>query len=126
MPLVHSTYVAPWLLRNGHLQTIYPAVCRRIDGVRYQRERLELSDGDFVDLDWSRASGRNAVLISHGLEGSSQGNYVKGMVRAFNRRGWDAAALNFRGPRFIYFAQDSYFYGRFYISDLIFLMNSFV
>lgn len=97
MPLVQSSYVAPWLLRNGHLQTIYPAVCRRIGGVRYQRERLELSDGDFVDLDWSRVGGRDAVVISHGLEGSSQGNYVKGMVRAFNRRGWDAAALNFRG-----------------------------
>jgi len=97
VPFVQSAYVAPWLLRNGHVQTIYPAVCRRIDGVRYRRERLELTDGDFVDLDWSRIGGRSAVVISHGLEGSSQGIYVKGMVRAFNRRGWDAAALNFRG-----------------------------
>ena len=97
MPLVQSAYVAPWLLRNGHLQTIYPAVCRRVEGVAYQRERLELSDGDFVDLDWSRVGGRSAVIVSHGLEGSSQGNYVQGMVCAFNRRGWDAAALNFRG-----------------------------
>lgn len=97
MPVVHSFYVAPRLLRNGHLQTIYPVVFRRIDGVRYQRERLELCDGDFVDLDWSRVGGHSAVVIAHGLEGSSQRNYVKGMVRAFNRRGWDAAALNFRG-----------------------------
>jgi predicted alpha/beta-fold hydrolase len=37
------------------------------------------------------------VLISHGLEGSSGGAYIKGMVRAVNRRGWDAVALNFRG-----------------------------
>src|SRR5262245_58458959 len=35
--------------------------------------------------------------MTHGLEGSSNGQYVRGMVRAFNRRGWDALALNFRG-----------------------------
>ena len=70
---------------------------RRVTDVRYERERLELDDGDFVDLDWSRVGSRNVVIITHGLEGSSSGVYVKGMVRAFNRRGWDAVALNCRG-----------------------------
>ena len=70
---------------------------RRIVDVTYERERLELVDGDFVDLDWSRVGSRKAAIISHGLEGSSRGAYVRGMVRAFNRRGWDGVALNSRG-----------------------------
>lgn len=97
MPVIPSAYRAPWFLRNGHAHTIYPVLCRRVIGVRYERERLELEDGDFLDLDWSRAGGRNVVLIAHGLEGSSGSAYIKGMVRAINRRGWDAVALNFRG-----------------------------
>lgn len=61
------------------------------------RRRVELADGDFLDVDGSHGFGNRAVLIAHGLEGSSGGAYVRGMVRAFNRRGWDALAMNFRG-----------------------------
>jgi predicted alpha/beta-fold hydrolase len=85
---------------------MFPVLCRRVGGVTYRRERLELEDGDFLDLDWALAkptaaeAGRHkskVVIIAHGLEGSAQGTYVKGMVRAFTRRGWDVLALNFRG-----------------------------
>lgn len=95
--MIPSLYQPPWFLRNGHAQTVYPVLRRRLPEVRYERERLELADGDFLDLDWSRAGGRNVVIVSHGLEGSSQRDYVKGMVRTFNRRGWDAVAWNYRG-----------------------------
>jgi predicted alpha/beta-fold hydrolase len=97
VPLLESTYQAPLLLRNGHTHTVYPALKRQVPEVAYVRERLELPDGDFLDLDWSRVGGAKLVMVCHGLEGSSQGAYVRGMVRAFNRRGWDAVALNFRG-----------------------------
>jgi hypothetical protein len=95
--LTHSSYRPPVWLRSGHLQTIYPTLYRRVDGVVYQRERVELPDGDFVDLDWCRTGAPRAVLICHGLESSSRSHYILGMVRALGRRGWDAAALNFRG-----------------------------
>ena len=95
--MIPSVYQPPWFLRNGHAQTVYPVLRRRLPEVRYERERLELADGDFLDLDWSRAGGRNVVIVSHGLEGSSQRDYVKGMVRTFNRRGWEAVAWNYRG-----------------------------
>jgi hypothetical protein len=97
VPLIESTYAPPWFLKNGHAHTVYPALRRKVEDVRYQRERLELEDGDFLDLDWSRVGGTDTVVVSHGLEGSSQGGYVKGMVRAFNRRGVDAVAWNCRG-----------------------------
>lgn len=98
MPVVPSSYDAPWWLGNGHAHTVFTSLSRRVRGVLYVRERLELDDGDFLDLDWSRVgSGRQVVIVSHGLEGSSAAVYVLGMVRAFNRRGWDAVAWNQRG-----------------------------
>ncbi|MVN77895.1 alpha/beta fold hydrolase [Hymenobacter sp. HMF4947] len=101
MPLISSsTYRPAAYLANGHLQTILPSTLRRVPEVQYQRERLELPDGDFVDLDWSRAGSAPAVrvgVISHGLEGDSQRPYVRGMARALNRAGFDALAWNYRG-----------------------------
>jgi uncharacterized protein len=86
----------PWLF-NGHLQTIVPNQLRRLAGVEYQRQRLEIADGDFLDLDWSLVGGQGLAIIGHGLEGSSRRPYVMGLVRALNRRGWDALAWNMRG-----------------------------
>jgi predicted alpha/beta-fold hydrolase len=88
----------PPLFGNGHLQTVFPTLFRHSDGVRYQRERMETDDGDFLDLDWSEcgAGRRRVAIISHGLEGHSQRAYVLGMVRAMNRAGWDALAWNQR------------------------------
>src|SRR5690606_24577725 len=65
----------------------------------YRRERIDTPDGDFLDLDWSEAGEhvRRLVVVSHGLEGSSDRAYVRGMVRAFNGLGWDALAWNYRG-----------------------------
>lgn len=97
MPLiVQSSYQPPPLLRNAQLQTVLPTLFRRVRGFRYERERLTLPDGDFLDLDWSRKGSEKVVIICHGLESSSSEPYMRGMVRAFNRRGWDAVAVNFR------------------------------
>jgi predicted alpha/beta-fold hydrolase len=63
-------------------------------------QRIPTPDGDFLDLDWSEVGAGGAgrlVILSHGLEGSSDRAYVRGMVRAFNRHGWDALAWNYRG-----------------------------
>ncbi|MGA0559116.1 YheT family hydrolase [Larkinella sp. VNQ87] len=53
MPLISpSDYRSPAHLWNGHLQTIVPALFRKVD-VPYVRERIETPDDDFLDLDWS-------------------------------------------------------------------------
>jgi predicted alpha/beta-fold hydrolase len=96
MPLVPSSYKAPFLLFNGHLETIVPSVFRKIKGVTYQRERLELPDGDFLDLDWTKKESDKVVIISHGLEGSSSRHYSMGMAKYFAERSWDAVAWNCR------------------------------
>lgn len=98
MPLIAaSTYRPPALITNGHLQTALPSFFRRVDGVRYRRERIATPDDDFLDLDWSGRGNARLVVICHGLEGSSQASYMKGMARVFNRAGWDTLGINFRG-----------------------------
>jgi len=97
VPRVPSTYRPPTLLRDGHSLTVFPTLQRRVESVSYTRRRVELSDGDFIDVDLSSVGANRAVVVSHGLEGDSRRPYVLGMVRAFNRAGWDAAAWNFRG-----------------------------
>jgi predicted alpha/beta-fold hydrolase len=97
MPIIkQSSYRPPWYLFNGDLETIIPSLMRKIDGVTYTRERLELTDGDFIDLDWLKNKGNRLVIIAHGLEGSSERHYSKGMAKYFFQRGWDALAWNCR------------------------------
>ena len=99
MPLIDQTSYtqSPFLLINGHFETIYPALLRKVSGVSYRRERIHTPDDDFLDLDWSETGGRDLVIISHGLEGDASRPYVRGMVRAVNSRGFDALAWNYRG-----------------------------
>ncbi len=98
MPVIESTYHPPLGFWNGHLQTIYPALYRRVPWITRQRERLTTHDGDFLDLDWDTtpAAGRLAIL-SHGLEGDSRNHYIQGMAAALQRADWDTLAWNFRG-----------------------------
>ncbi|MFC5412843.1 YheT family hydrolase [Larkinella bovis] len=98
MPVLrHSSYPgAPRYLINGHLQTIIPSMFRRIEGVTYERERLTLADGDFVDLDWIDRRSDKLVIMTHGLEGDSHRHYIKGTAKLFAQNGWDVLAWNCR------------------------------
>ena len=97
MPIVPSTFRAPFFLRNGHVQTILPVLLPRRVRAPFIRERLELPDGDFLDLDWLRRGAKRLAILAHGLEGSSTQQYIRGMAAALAAAGWDALAYNFRG-----------------------------
>ena len=79
------------------MQTIWGPLFRR-HRIRWRRERVATSDGDFVDLDWADAAraGAPLLLVLHGLEGSSSSHYVVGLARQALARGWRAVTLNFR------------------------------
>ena len=96
MPVIESAYKAPFFFGNRHVQTIAPTFFRKVKGINYTRERIDTPDGDFLDIDFSSKGFDRAVVLSHGLEGSSNGAYIKGMAKAFHKRGWDAVAFNFR------------------------------
>lgn len=90
-------YLPPFFLFNAHLETIYPALLRRVALTRYTRERIDTPDDDFLDIDWLRKGYDRLAILSHGLEGSSTRAYVKGMAKALHDRGFDVMAWNFRG-----------------------------
>ena len=99
MSIVESDYNPPFLFKNGHFSTIYNGLWRKIDGFNQKRERIDLSDGDFLDLDWSfsQVASNKVVILLHGLEGHGQRPYMTGAAKAFNASGFDACAVNFRG-----------------------------
>ncbi len=98
MPIVsHSSFRPHSWVKSPHLQTILPALFREADTVTSTRERLELNDGDFLDLDWKFNGSDCLAILSHGLEGSSQRSYIQGMAGALNSLGLDILAWNMRG-----------------------------
>ncbi len=90
-------YSPPPLLFNSHLETIFPALLRKVEIKPYERERIATPDHDFLDLDWIRKGSSKVVIISHGLEGNTQRAYIKGMAKACYQQGFDILAWNYRG-----------------------------
>jgi uncharacterized protein len=90
-------YVAPIWLRGGHAQTIYPYFLAR-PSIPYRRERWELDDGDFIDIDWLEGTaGAPLIVLFHGLEGSSNSHYVVSTMALLREIRWQAAVVHFRG-----------------------------
>lgn len=91
------SYTPPRFLFSPHLETIYPALLRRVSLQPYTRERIATPDDDFLDLDWLTQRSDKLVIISHGLEGNTTRAYIKGMARVFFNKGYDVLAWNYRG-----------------------------
>ena len=95
-------FKSAWWLPEGHSQTLW----RKFAGspaVNHARERVELSDGDFIDIDWLTAeeraknSAQPLVFILHGLCGSSSSSYVLSLQRLLIENGFNSVVMNFRG-----------------------------
>ena len=90
-------YRAPRWLPGGHLQTVYAALLPRPNPA-YRRQRWELPDGDFIDLDWlDGPAGAPLVALFHGLEGGSRGHYASFLMAALRDAGWRGVVAHFRG-----------------------------
>lgn len=98
MPIIsQSSYGGPpSYYLNGHFETILPSLFRKVDGVVYRRERIFTPDGDFLDLDWSSVGSNKLLIVSHGLEGSSDRHYAKGLAKIFNAHSIDVLVWNNR------------------------------
>ena len=97
MPVVSkSSYSCPWWLRNAHAATIVPSLIRKVESPLYSRERIITPDQDFLDLDWLEKGNRELIIISHGLEGSSNRTYIRGLAQLALKRKIDVLAWNCR------------------------------
>lgn len=89
-------YRPPRWLRNGHLQSVWPSLFRKVRVAEPESERLATADNDELHLDWHRQGNNRLAVVSHGLEGHSRRPYVLGLTRALLAEGWDVLAWNFR------------------------------
>jgi len=87
---------------NRHVQTVAAAALRRPPPLpESRRERIDLDDGDFIDVDVVRPPAPSPapawVLVLHGLAGSSGSPAVRGMAAALVAAGHEACLMNYRG-----------------------------
>ena len=92
-----STFEPAWWLRGPHRQTIWPVFFRRRPRLPTRHERLELEDGDFLDIVWIGSNNGPLVLLLHGLEGSIESHYSAGMLKVLNDMGLRPVFMHFRG-----------------------------
>lgn len=97
-----ESFQPAWWLPGRHAQTLGARALRSRIVLAYRRERIELPDGDFLDLDWPLLDGVDSgahaplVLLLHGLEGSARSGYARQAYRALADAGVEAVGMNFR------------------------------
>jgi predicted alpha/beta-fold hydrolase len=101
MPLLTSSFRPPYLLRPPWVQTITPKLLRKPCISPGIHELLELSDGDFLELEWHGLQSASPkfplIILSHGLEGSTKSNYLVGLISALVASNYPVLAWNMRG-----------------------------
>ena len=86
-----------WWLRSPHLQTLWPVFFKKRHKLDLITEQVELDDGDFLDLCWSRNTSDKGVIVLHGLEGSVLSHYINGVMHEVERAGFRPVLMHFRG-----------------------------
>lgn len=99
MPVIDSDFRPHALLGNRHVQTIFPSWFRRRPSLPLSVERLELDDGDFLDLAHYQQDRPDAplALVMHGLEGSLESHYAGPVMAALHKAGFQVSFMHFRG-----------------------------
>lgn len=100
--ILKSDFKPAWWLANAHLQTAWGTIARRRANIPLRRERIELPDGDFVDLDWAEPihpakEQTPLIIVLHGLGGSIDSHYARAILKAVCDQHWRAVFMHFRG-----------------------------
>lgn len=96
--IIQSSFKPPYWLKNPHLQTLYPFFLNFAPSLKFSWERIELKDGDFLDLAWyGLEQNKPIVLVLHGLESSVEGWYIKRLFKKIKKLGYQAVCMHFRG-----------------------------
>lgn len=92
-----SAFRPAWWLRSAHAQTVYPNLVRRVAPLPLVWEAFTLSDGDFVELGWLGSEDGPLVVILHGIGGSADSAYIRGLGAVLAAAGWRVCLFHFRG-----------------------------
>ena len=88
-----SEYLPSFWLPGPHSQTIWASKFRTLPSPDTKKEKIELDDGDFLNLFWLTDGNGPIVIIVHGLEGDSSSNNVKAMFEVISKIGWNGVLL---------------------------------
>ena len=85
-------------LKNRHLQTIYASFFRKKIELDYEIEEFNLKDKDFIECYWlnKNKANSNIFVIFHGLEGSFESPYIKGIMKALKNKKQAVVLVHFR------------------------------
>jgi predicted alpha/beta-fold hydrolase len=100
-----STFAPRRFLRNAHLQTLAGNFLPRKAVLPTPEDELIVVDPAhegtppsrvLCHTHWQPEAGRDTVLLLHGLEGSSDSQYVRGNAARFYAAGWNVVRMNMR------------------------------
>ena len=97
VPIIESSYRAPFPFRGPHLTTILAKLVRAVKPLKYIRKRISTPDNDFIDLDFVKNNHTRIAVLVHGLEGCSDSTYMVGMATELGLKGFDTVCVNMRG-----------------------------
>ncbi|MDP2560817.1 hydrolase [Psychrobium sp. 1_MG-2023] len=96
-----SKFKPAWWARNPHVQTIFADLLTSRNKPLGTNQRLELDDGDFVDLVWTDEINQDyqgpLVVLFHGLEGSLKSHYAYRLLKSLKQHQWPGVMMHFRG-----------------------------
>ena len=99
--IVTSEFRPSWWLRNPHLQTLLSGKLILPPLPPLFHQRLELPDGDFIDIALSEGFQASAtqpiVAMFHGLAGCYASSYVRGAFATLTDAGFRVALMHWRG-----------------------------
>jgi len=94
--LPDTTFRTTFLNRNGHFSTMYAGAFKKSIPPVYSREKWILPDGDFLEVDYQIKSAKKAIILCHGLEGSSTSSYNNRAARFYLSNGFSVFTWNNR------------------------------
>jgi uncharacterized protein len=98
MNIIPSEFKPAWWCRHRHFQTLYPTLFRIQAELTLNKEQFELPDSDFIDLSWTQEKQTGPIVVLlHGLEGSIDSPYAKGILKTIQDSNWQGVLMHFRG-----------------------------
>ncbi len=95
--IINSKFKPHRWLGNPHLQTVVASKFQPPSPPAYEAERLELPDGDYVDLAWNLENDGPLVCVFHGLQGSIKSAYAARVLQRLKCDGFRTVFMHFRG-----------------------------
>ena len=86
------------LLANPHWQSMWPTfIMRKKPDLQTTCERVELKDGDFIDLEFYGHNNGPIVILLHGVTGHVTSPYIKYIMPILVEKGWHPVLMYYRG-----------------------------